>query len=76
VTTAGPARTKGWLERRIFVGNRLVSLSDLSLAVIDYTNPMAPAVITELTLARNVITAQPTGDGRRDLVGLVGRVRR
>jgi hypothetical protein len=61
VTTAGAARTKGWVERGIFVGNRLVSLSDLSLAVVDYTNPLAPSVVTELTLARNVVTAQPTG---------------
>ncbi len=61
ITTAGPAHTKGWVERGIFVGNRLVSLSDLSLAVVDYTNPMAPIVINELTLARNVITAQPNG---------------
>jgi hypothetical protein len=61
VTTAGPAHTKGWVERGIFVGNRLVSLSNLSLAVVDYTNPMAPSVVTELTLARNVVTAQPNG---------------
>jgi hypothetical protein len=61
VTTAGPAHTRGWVERGIFVGNRLVSLSDLSLAVVDYSNPMAPAVVTEMTLARNVITAQPSG---------------
>jgi hypothetical protein len=61
VTTAGAAHTKGWVERGIFVGNRLVSLSDLSLAVVDYTNPLTPSVVTELTLARNVVTAQPTG---------------
>jgi hypothetical protein len=61
VATAGAAHTKGWVERGIFVGNRLVSLSDLSLAVVDYTNPIAPTVVTELTLARNVVTAQPTG---------------
>jgi hypothetical protein len=61
VTTAGAAHTKGWVERGIFVGNRLVSLSDLSLAVVDYTNPLIPSVVAELTLARNVITAQPTG---------------
>lgn len=61
VTTAGAARTKGWVERGIFVGNRLVSLSPQSLAVVDYTAPMAPRVVTELTLARNVITAQPSG---------------
>jgi hypothetical protein len=62
VTTAGPAHTKGWVERGIFVGNRLVSLSDISLAVVDYTDPMMPSVVTELTLARNVITALPNGE--------------
>jgi len=61
VTTAGPAHTRGWVERGIFVGNRLVSLSDVSLAVIDYTDPMAPSVVTELTMARNVVTALPSG---------------
>lgn len=61
VTTAGPARTRGWVERGIFVGNRLLSLSDLSLAVVDYTDRRAPAVVTELTLARNVVTAKPNG---------------
>jgi hypothetical protein len=61
VTTAGAARTRGWVERGIFVGNRLVSLSPQSLAVIDYSAPMAPRVVRELTLARNVVTAQPTG---------------
>jgi hypothetical protein len=61
VTTAGPARTRGWVERGIFVGNRLLSLSDLALAVVDYTDPMQPSVVTELTLARNVITARPNG---------------
>jgi hypothetical protein len=60
-TTAGLARTKGWVERGIFVGNRLISLSDVSLAVVDYSDPMKPSVMTELTLARNVITAQPHG---------------
>lgn len=61
VTTAGAARTKGWVERGIFVGNRLVSLSSQSLAVVDYSAPMAPRVVSELTLARNVVAAQPTG---------------
>src|SRR4029077_4815432 len=59
--TAGAAKTKGWVERGIFVGARLVSLSDLALSVVDYTNPDAPAVTAELTLARNVIAAQPGG---------------
>jgi len=61
ITTGGAALTRGWVERGIFVKNRLVSLSDLSLAVIDYTNHAAPIVTNELTLARNVITAQPQG---------------
>ncbi|MEO7733076.1 MAG: beta-propeller domain-containing protein [Kofleriaceae bacterium] len=61
VTTAGTAQTRGWVERGIFVGNRLMSLSDLSLAVVDYTDPKAPHVMNELTLARNVVTTQPAG---------------
>ncbi len=61
ITTGGAAHTHGWVERGIFVKNRLVSLSDLSLAVVDYTNHDAPTVTAELTLARNVITAQPQG---------------
>ncbi len=61
ITTGGAAHTRGWVERGIFANNRLVSLSDLSLAVVDYTNHAAPTVVTELTLARNVITAQPQG---------------
>ncbi len=60
-TTASAARTKGWVERGIFVGNRLVSLSDTALAVVDYSNPEAPSVVTELTLARNVVSSRPTG---------------
>jgi hypothetical protein len=59
--TAGAAKTKGWVERGIFVGTRLVSLSDLALSVVDYTNHDAPTVTAELTLARNVIAAQPGG---------------
>src|SRR5262249_31372092 len=62
VSTAGAARTRGWVERGIFVGNRLMPLSALSLGVVDYANPTAPRVVTELTLARNVVTAQPSGD--------------
>ena len=61
VTTAGAAHTRGWVERGIFVGNRLVSLSPLALSVVDYAAPMAPRVVSELTLARNVVTAQPSG---------------
>jgi hypothetical protein len=61
--TSGTAHTKGWVERGIFVQNRLVSLSDLALAVIDYSNHDQPNVVTELTLARNVISARPEGDG-------------
>jgi hypothetical protein len=59
--TAGAARTHGWVERGIFVGTRLVSLSDLALSVVDYSSHDAPTVTAELTLARNVVTAQPAG---------------
>ena len=59
--TAGAAYTKGWVERGIFVNNRIVSLTDLALAVVDYSNPLAPQVTAELTLARNVVAAQPEG---------------
>jgi hypothetical protein len=61
ITTAGAAKTKGWVERGIFANNRILSLSDLALSVVDYTDPLAPTVTAELTLARNVIAAQPTG---------------
>ena len=61
IVSSGTARTKGWVERGIFVKNRLLSLSDQALAVVDYTNPAAPKVVNELTLARNVVNAQPQG---------------
>jgi hypothetical protein len=61
IATAGAAHTTGWVERGIFVKNRIVSLSDLALSVVDYTNPAAPNVTASLTLARSVITAQPNG---------------
>jgi hypothetical protein len=55
------AHTKGWVQRGIFVNNRLYSLSDESLGVVDYSNPAAPRVVKEVTLARNVVNAQPQG---------------
>jgi len=61
IATAGTAKTKGWVERGIFVKNRLVSLSDLSLAVVDYTVHAQPTIVTELTLARNVVDVKPQG---------------
>jgi hypothetical protein len=60
-TSSGTAHTKGWVQRGIFVGTRLFSLSDQALAVVDYTNPALPRTVTELTLARNVVNAQPQG---------------
>ena len=60
--TSGTANTKGWVERGIFAKGRLLSLSDLSLAVVDYTVHDAPRVIAELPLARNVVDARPFGD--------------
>ena len=62
IATKGAARTKGWVERGIFVKDRLVSLSDLALSVVDYTDRDKPKVVRELTLARNIISAQPQGD--------------
>ena len=61
ITTKGAARSKGWVERGIFVKNRIVSLSDQALAVVDYTDRANPKVTKELTLARNVVSAQPGG---------------
>ncbi len=61
IATAGAAHTTGWVERGIFVNNRIVSLSDLALSVVDYSNPLAPKVTAQLTLARSVVTAQPDG---------------
>jgi hypothetical protein len=61
LTGSGTAHTKGWVQRGIFVGSRLFSLSDESLGVVDYSNPSSPRVVTELTLARNVVNAQPQG---------------
>ncbi|MFO0677561.1 MAG: beta-propeller domain-containing protein [Polyangiaceae bacterium] len=58
----GAAKTKGWVERGVFVKGRLYSLSDLALSVVDYTNHAAPAVVKELTLARNVVSAEPQGN--------------
>jgi len=62
ITKAGTANTKGWVERGVFAKGRLLSLSDLSLAVIDYTSHQNPMVVSELTLARNVIDARPHGE--------------
>ena len=58
----GTAPTKGWVERGIFARGRLFSLSDLSLAVVDYSNHGQPVVKAELTLARNVVDARPHGE--------------
>jgi len=61
IATSGTAKTRGWVERGIFVKNRLVSLSDLALSVVDYTSHDEPNVVTELTLARNVVNVKPAG---------------
>lgn len=61
ITTAGAAQTTGWVERGIFANGRIISLSDLALAVVDYDDPLNPTVTGQLTLARNVIAAQPAG---------------
>ncbi len=61
ITTKGAAKSKGWVERGIFVKNRVVSLSDQALSVVDYSDRNAPKVVREVTLARNVVSAQPQG---------------
>ena len=61
ISAAGAAYTKGWVERGIFANGRILSLSDLALSVVDYSDHLAPKVTAELTLARNVIAAQPAG---------------
>ena len=38
-----------------------MSLCDLALSVVDYADHDAPKVVAELTLARNVVAAQPAG---------------
>lgn len=62
IATSGTAKSHGWVERGIFVNNRLVSLSDLALSVVDYTNHAQPSVVAELTLARNVVDVKPQGN--------------
>ncbi|HEX7664712.1 MAG TPA: beta-propeller domain-containing protein [Polyangiaceae bacterium] len=61
IATAGAAHTHGWVERGIFVNGRIVSLSDLALSVVDYSDKMNPQVVNEITLARNVVSAKPSG---------------
>jgi len=63
ISTSGTAKTKGWVERGIFVKNRLVSLSNLALSVVDYDDHAKPSVVAELTLARNVVNVKPVGGG-------------
>ncbi len=63
IESSGAAKTKGWVERGIFVKNRLVSLSDLALSVVDFADRATPRVVTELTLARNVLDSKPGADG-------------
>jgi hypothetical protein len=61
ITTRGAAKGAGWVERGIFVNGRIVSLSDQSLSVVDYSDANNPKVVTTMTLARNVVSAQPDG---------------
>jgi len=60
IQTAGAAHTHGWVERGIFVKGRIVSLSDLALSVVDYSDKVNPKLVNEMTLARNVVSAQPS----------------
>lgn len=63
IRTSGTAYTKGWVERGIFVKNRLVSLSNLALSVVDFASHEEPTVVAELTLSRNVVDVKPIGGG-------------
>ena len=63
----GSAQVNGWVERGIFANGRLFAMSDLALAVIDYSTPTAPRVVTELTLARNITALQPLGGSIAEL---------
>jgi hypothetical protein len=62
ITTRGASKSQGWVERGIFVKNRVISLSDQSLTVVDHSDRNAPKVVREITLARNVVAAQPDGN--------------
>ena len=58
----GAAKTHGWVERGIFVNNRLVSLSATCRWPSSTTRTTRRRrSSTELTLARNVVTARPQG---------------
>ena len=67
ISTGGAAHSKGWTERGIFVKDRLVSLSDLALSVVDYTDHANPKLVNALTLARNVVNVHPLGDSVAEL---------
>jgi len=58
IKSAGAANTKGWVERGIFVKGRIVSISDTTLAVVDYADRTKPKVIKEVPLARNIVSVQ------------------
>jgi len=62
ITTRGAAKTKGWTTRGAFAKGRLLSMSDLSLAVVNYDDRAHPTVTKELTLARNVIDTSAVGE--------------
>jgi len=61
ISTRGAAKTKGWVERGVYLKGRVLSLSDMALSVIDYTDRQNPKVVNEITLARNVVDARPQG---------------
>lgn len=65
--TAGAATSPGWTERGIFVKDRLVALSNLALSVVDYSDHLNPKLVTELTLARNVVNVRPLGESVAEL---------
>ena len=69
IKAAGAATTRGYVERGVFAKGRLLSLSDQTLSVVDYSNHALPKETASLTLARNVFNALPTADAVTQVTG-------
>lgn len=69
LATKGAAKTKGWVERGILVGERIITISDQALSVVEYSNRETPTVVKEIELARNVVDLKPAGE---DLLVTIG----
>jgi hypothetical protein len=67
LTLSGAAHTRGWVVRGLRVDDRLVSLGNETLAVIDDSDRANPVVVNELTLARRVLDVVPQTDALLEL---------